>query len=342
MTGAPGTSPIFRVDPASDRPKYRQIVENVCRALRNGALRKGDPLPSLNALSASHGLARDTVVKAYNALKALGVLAPAHGKGFYVATDHYVSRLRLFVLFDAMTPYKEILYEGLRAELAGRAQLDIYFHYFNPELFAKLLDDARGRYEYYVVMPFPEARVRRILRSFDQDRLLLLDIAVDYPGKRCACVSQSHDTELERALGEAASRIRRYRSLTLVFPEDRHHPVVIKPAFRRFCRREGLRHAVTERLEAHTIRKGHAYFVIEDADLVRLIQTCRRQGLRLGRDVGVISYNDTPMKEVVQDGISVISVDFAALGRHAARQALARATDVQLWEPTRFISRDSL
>ena len=79
-----------------------------------------------------------------------------------------------------------------------------------------------------------------------------------------------------------------------------------------------------------------------DADLVRLIQACRRRGLKLGRDVGVVSYNDTPMKEVVQDGISVISIDFAELGRKAARLALSRATGVRMVEPTRFVSRDSL
>jgi DNA-binding LacI/PurR family transcriptional regulator len=206
----------------------------------------------------------------------------------------------------------------------------------------QLLGDAAGRYEFHLVMPFPHETVYRTLAAFDQSKLLLLDIDAEYPGKRCAAVSQDHNAELDRALVQAAPRIRVYRSLTLVFPEDRHHPVVIKPAFRRFCRRARVPHTVVPTLGESDIRKGHAYFVIEDADLVRLIKACRRRRFKLGRDVGVVSYNDTPMKEVVQDGISVISIDFMELGRKAGRQALARADGARLLVPTRFISRDSL
>jgi DNA-binding transcriptional regulator YhcF (GntR family) len=323
-------------------PKYRRIIEGVCRDVQAGRLRRGDPLPSINRLSRRDGLARDTVVKAYAGLKAMGLVDSAHGKGFFVATDHVTRTKRVFVLFDALTPYKETLYEALRSEAAGRAHLDIFFHHFHPPLFAKLLGDARGRYESYVVMPFPDEEVRRTLAAFDPEKLLLLDIDVDFRGKRCAEVLQSHDEGLERALAEAEPRIRKYASLTLVFPPDKHHPAAIKPAFRRFCRRRRIEGAVVEALEETAIRKGQAWFVIEDTDLVRLIRACRARGLKPGRDVGVVSYNDTPMKEVVQDGISVVSIDFEELGRKAARQALDPEPGRRVVEPTRFISRDSL
>ncbi len=326
----------------AETPKYRRIIEGVCRDVQAGRLRRGDPLPSINRLSRLRGVARDTVVKAYAALKEMGLADSAHGKGFFVATDHVTRTRRVFVLFDAFTPYKETLYEAMRSEAAGRARLDIFFHHFHPPLFAKLLADARGRYESYVVMPFPDEGAVRALRAFDQERLLLLDIDVGFPGKRCAEILQSHDEGLERALEEAGPRIRRYASLTLVFPEDKHHPAAVRTAFRRFCRRRRIEGPVVRTLDGRDIRKGHAYFVIEDTDLVRLIKACRERGLKPGRDVGVVSYNDTPMKEVVQDGISVVSIDFAELGRKAARMALDPEPGRSVVEPTRFISRDSL
>jgi DNA-binding transcriptional regulator YhcF (GntR family) len=326
----------------AETPKYRQIIEGVSRDIQAGRLRKGAPLPSINRLSRGRGVARDTVVKAYAGLKAMGLVDSAHGKGFFVATDHVTRTRRVFVLFDAFTPYKETLYGAFRAEAAGRAHADIFFHHFHPPLFAKLLGDARGRYESYVVMPFPDDGVRRLLAAFEPERLVLLDIDVDFRGKRCAEVLQSHDEGLERALEEAEPRLRKYASLTLVFPEDKHHPAAIKPAFRRFCRRRGLEGAIVPSLDGPAVRKGHAYFVIEDTDLVLLIKACRARGLRLGRDVGVVSYNDTPMKEVVQNGISVVSIDFEELGRKAARMALDPEPGRRVVEPTRFISRDSL
>lgn len=339
---------LFEIDPAAETPKYRQIVESVREAVRDGRLGRGDLLPSINEVSAAHGLARDTVVKAYNLLKEMGLLESAHGKGFHVASDHVREALRVFVLFDALTPYKETVYEAMRAEAAGRAELDLYFHHFNPGVFARLLADARGKYARYVVMPFPHDEVRRTLEGWDQEKLLLLDIKTDYPGRRCAAVWQSHDAELERALEEAANRLRSYQSFTLVFPEDKHHPPVIKAAFRRFCRRHGIEHRIIPALRGEAIRAGRAYFVIEDNDLVELIKVGRRERLKIGRELGVLSYNDTPMKEVVLHGISVVSVDFEELGRQAARRILAAANGhdhgaaLDALEPTRFIARHSL
>jgi DNA-binding LacI/PurR family transcriptional regulator len=54
------------------------------------------------------------------------------------------------------------------------------------------------------------------------------------------------------------------------------------------------------------------------------------------------------MKEVVQQGVSVVSVDFAELGRRAVRRILDPAGEgsadgeLEALEPTRFIARRSL
>jgi len=332
----------LKVDGRSGVPKYRQLVESVCQAVRDRELKRGDRLPSINTLCRSNGLSRDTVVKAYNRLKEMGVIASSHGKSFTIATDHITSAVKVFAIFDSLTPYKETVYEAMRAEAAGRLDLDLYFHHFRPHFFEKTLADAAGAYSHYIVMPFPDPAVRRTLAAFDQDRLIVLDIDVDFPGKRCATVAQSHDRELVSALEQAAKRIAQYRSLTLVFPEDKHHPQTIKPAFRRFCRAQGIRSRIVERLEESAIKTGHAYFVIEDTDLVAFIKNARNRGFRIGRDVGVLSYNDTPMKEVTDPGTSVVTIDFAELGRKAVRQILDRRNPQNICEPTRFIARGSL
>ena len=56
-----------------------------------------------------------------------------------------------------------------------------------------------------------------------------------------------------------------------------------------------------------------------DADLVRVVKTCRIKKFELGKDVGVLSYNDTPMKQIVGGGITVISIDFELMGEQAAK-----------------------
>lgn len=281
------------VSSQSDVPKYRQIVASVESGIQGGRLSKGEFLPSINEVAARHRLARETVVKAYGELKAKGLIDSRPGKGFFVATSHYSPTRNVFVLFDVLlTPYKEQLHDGIRAALQGQAKLDFCYHHHNPDVFGKLLDDAKGRYEYYVVMPFADPRVEAALGAFDQDRLLLLDIDVDYPGKRCSVIRQSHDSELERALTQGLKALRKYQGLTLVFPEDRFHPVVIKGAFRRFCRQHKIRGTVVEKLQEKDLRPRQAYLVIEDSDLVTLVKYLRANGLEAGRDIGIISYND--------------------------------------------------
>jgi len=40
--------------------------------------------------------------------------------------------------------------------------------------------------------------------------------------------------------------------------------------------------------------------------------------LTVGKDIGIISYNETPLKEILLDGITTISTDHDQMGRTAA------------------------
>ncbi|WP_435817837.1 substrate-binding domain-containing protein [Micrococcus luteus] len=62
-------------------------------------------------------------------------------------------------------------------------------------------------------------------------------------------------------------------------------------------------------------------------DLVTLIERLIAQKLRIGKDVGVISYNETPLKKIILDGITTISTDFSELGVQAAEFVLSGKTE---------------
>ena len=336
------TMPVL-VDAESAEPKYRQIVENVLRGIETGVLAKGDALPSITALCRRHAVSRDTVVKAYNALEERSAIEARHGKGFYVATNRINRRLKVFVMFDVLSNgFKERVYEGLLEAAGSRADFDFYSHNFNEELFCHTLEEQRGKYEYYVVMPFQQSeRVKQCLAKFDQDKLLLLDIDLDFPGKACAVVRQDHNAELERALETAADRFTRYDRFELVFPEHVDNPQCIKDACRRFCHKNGLPLAITKNLNPKSVAKGTAYLVIDDTDLVALVKELHARDWEAGKDVGIVSYNDTPLKEIAEGGVTVVSVDFHEQGRKAGRQVLTRKR-VEILEPTQLILRKTL
>jgi DNA-binding LacI/PurR family transcriptional regulator len=49
--------------------------------------------------------------------------------------------------------------------------------------------------------------------------------------------------------------------------------------------------------------------------------------LVIGKDVGIISYNETPLKKFILNGITTISTDFEMMGRMAAELIINRSKD---------------
>jgi GntR family transcriptional regulator len=75
---------MFRIDFKSGKPVYLQLVDQVRYAAASGALRPGDPLPSIRPLAEELRVNRNTVAKAYAELESLGVIETMAGKGCFL------------------------------------------------------------------------------------------------------------------------------------------------------------------------------------------------------------------------------------------------------------------
>jgi DNA-binding LacI/PurR family transcriptional regulator len=89
------------------------------------------------------------------------------------------------------------------------------------------------------------------------------------------------------------------------------------------------------------VSRGDVFIVKEETDLANLIKICKAQKLQIGTDVGIISYNETPLKEVLLDGITVISTDHVKMGESAADLILKNSRE-NIKNPFSFIKRNSL
>ena len=63
--------------------------------------------------------------------------------------------------------------------------------------------------------------------------------------------------------------------------------------------------------------------------------------LKIGKNIGIISYNETPLKEICSNGITVISTDHAKMGETAARLILENRKE-KIKNPFTLIIRKSL
>ncbi len=75
----------LNLDPKGKTPMYEQLYAAVAGAIREGALRSGEKLPSKRALCAQLGVSRSTVETAYELLLAEGYVESRPRSGYYAA-----------------------------------------------------------------------------------------------------------------------------------------------------------------------------------------------------------------------------------------------------------------
>ena len=72
----------------SVQPKYQQIREELTREIAAGVFASGEKLPTEEHLARQFGVARQTVLKALDAMKLEGVITSERGRGTFVAVTH--------------------------------------------------------------------------------------------------------------------------------------------------------------------------------------------------------------------------------------------------------------
>ena len=334
---------LIQIDTASNRPKYQQILEAVIASIEQGALARGQQLPSISELAEWQQVAKVTVAKAYEELRQRGVVLSQQGKGFYVASTEVRSPLNVFLLFDTFNAYKETLYYAIKEALPEGTQLHLFFHHYDRQLFGSLIQNNLGQYTYYVVMPHFNEDVSEAVGQIPKDKLVVIDKEVEKLPGEYAAVFQNFTADVFAALSSGLDRLREYRRLTLVRSSGPFQfvPAGIGEGFRRFGQALGIDCRIAEAFSPELVQPGEAYLLFADRDLIAFIRQVREQGWVLGQDVGLISYDDTPMKEILEGGITVISTDFQQMGRTAGQLINERRKE-KVANPARLIRRKTL
>ena len=79
---------VFQVDFKTGKPVYLQLVDQIRYAAASGALRPGEPLPSIRPLAEEMRVNRNTIAKAYTELESQGVIETLPGKGCFLKANN--------------------------------------------------------------------------------------------------------------------------------------------------------------------------------------------------------------------------------------------------------------
>ena len=320
-------------------PKYKQIIITVEKGIEEGKLIKGDRLPSINKVCLEFSLSRDTVLQAYEELKKRGIIYAILGKGYYIKSTEVRIKQRIFLLFDELNIFKEDIYNSFLETIGDGVQVDIFFHHFNIQVFQKLINDSNGNYTKYIIMPTNLVEAASIIKTLPVNDVYILD-QTNQELKSFPAVYQNFVKDIYDRLLEGKSRLDKYEKMIMIFPGFRE-PLGMKTGFENFCKDHAFDYEIITEFKNRKINKGEVYIIPSDRDLVRVIEKSKLQNLQLGEDFGIISYNETPLKKVVENGITTISTNFEAMGKILA-QMILKGKKEQIENKCTLIIRNSL
>lgn len=339
MTKPKKITDLIRIDSSLTTPVYKQIVQSIHRNIDQGILVKDDMLPSVNQISAEFSLARGSVFTAYNELRSSGIIDSIPGKGYYVLSTETNMTKRIFLLFSTFTPYKETLYNALLNHLPKSSSLDIYFHHHSMKMFESLIREHSGYYNTFVIMPEVHEDTASILGKLDARRTFLLDVGYKEYNKQFPGVYQNFEKDIYSILMDAAGLVKKYKRLFLVFPESVRTRDIIS-GFNRFAKKKLVTAQVIPAPPMEDMQAGDAFIVIDDNHLVDIVKKAREMNWQLGKDIGLISYNETNLKSIIANGITTITTDFSLMGRKMAEMIFSGKREV-VENPFVLIDRQS-
>ena len=338
----------LELNDTNNKPKYKQIVDSISELIQSGSIKYGQKLPSINQVSFDYYISRDTVEKAYSILKDTGVIESVKGRGHFVVNSKPKTQNRILVVFNKLSSYKKEIFNAFCDTLGDTASVYFHVHHCEFDNFKKIIEENLNGYNYYVVMPhfndFDFKKFDTLMRKIKKEKIILLDDFIPNFTHYNSCIYQDFKEDLISSLNTAKENLKKYGSICLVFPKgfNYQYPISIVQGFMFFCSINDFKSELIHEIPSdHPVKKNTAYIVIKESDLVNLIKNIRLSKLQLAKDVGVLSYNDTPLKEILSNGISVISTNFKSMGNTAAETILEKKNVLQKNE-FRFIERNSL
>ncbi len=333
------------IDELSSTPKYQQLTNAVISAIKQGILKKGETMPSINELSFSHDISRITVEKGYSKLRELGILEAFAGKGYFVKHTDVFQEIRVFLMFNKLSSHKKIIYDSFVRTLGEKAYIDFYIYNNNSKLFCKLLQDKLNEnYTHFVIIPHfieGEKTAYQLINSIPKSKLVLLDKLIPELSGNYVAVYENFAKDIYHALFQALEALQKFSVIKLIFPENSYYPSEIIEGFVSFCQSFVFEYKIVSNIEQEDINVGDVYINLMEDDLFTLLDRVTFKGFSVGIDVGIISYNETKSKKYIMNGLTTISTDFEVMGKKAAELILGNAKK-HIENPFHLTLRESL
>lgn len=191
----------IKMDKRLRLPYYRQIVDSIEKAIRDGLLKDGDVLPKNKEIASYFGISEIVARQAYDELETQGLIERIQGKGTYVKYRPVIT-LPLRSLYDTASMFMKLGYNYDRAlkmidEEHGVLKMrtvdsvdgypiahQTWWIYHNADLLLEAIQDQDGTFEVYqttVESPIDRLVNKLIPRSANSVDAMVLGIKEKTP-----------------------------------------------------------------------------------------------------------------------------------------------------------------
>ncbi|MFC0512928.1 GntR family transcriptional regulator [Mucilaginibacter angelicae] len=318
--------------------KHDRFVQGIINAIDEKFIGQDEVLPSVNRLIKELGFSRETIMKGYKDLISRGIVESKNRLGYFVGNGNTGQTLNVALLMYNLDTFEEQFYRNFRHELGENVQLTTYFHHGNIEIFETILLQIRGKYGMYVAAPIPHPKTKELLDIIPRNKFLMFDRFEPLEGE-FNHITQEFGHSSYDVFSKLAPRIKQFDEFIFYHSKNSLDPKEIVQSFKKFLEDFDVKGRILEEYVPGSIQKGKVYFTLDNFALWQIMRDCKTQMLEPGKDLGVLSHNDEPAKEII--GITTFSADFSSMGQLAGKAVLSKEK-LQLTVPMLLFDRSTL
>jgi hypothetical protein len=248
------------------------------------------------------------------------------------------------LLFNKLSGHKKIIYDAFVEAMGEHATIDFYIYNNDYHLFKKIIQSRDREYSHIVILPHfleGEENAIQLINDLPKEKLIIMDKLIPGVEGNFGAVYENFKADIYKVLVEAKEDLSKYQVLKMIFPKTSFYPREIVEGFSDFCRDFAFDMEIVDSSDLVQINKSDALITVMEDDLIIVLEKILELNLSLGEDVGLISYNETPLKRLLFKGITTISTDFERMGQIAA-ELIKTDSKVLRENPFRLIRRSSI
>ncbi len=334
-----------KIENNSKVPKYQQLVNMLISDIDMGNLKAGQRLPSINETSEECFLSRDTVERAYTELHRIGLITSVFRKGYFISErDPSKSKTKVFFLVGEVTDSAKTFYNSFVNNTGKNIVSDLCTYNYKAENFKNAINANLGNYHYYVIMPHQieetEETIKQ-LKKISGEKLLLIDKQFESLSNSYSSISYNPEEEIAKVMTNCLKNLKKYKVINLVLSSREYFHSEMITGFRHFCENNNFDYQILDDMQDESLENKHAYFCMDDLDLVDILKKVKNEKAALGQEIGLVSFNDTCYNEVMAEGITVMSCNPFKIGKMAADNVVYNKRG-HFYMPMELIMRNSL